>query len=86
MGGILPASRGSDVELQLLWEGPRGGFGERWDVSFALVRCGRPGHIADVKYFSSISYLETNMQTSHCSLSILYLVFLSYQHTCNCGI
>lgn len=81
----MPASEGSDVALQLLWEEPGGGFREQWDASFALVKCGLPGPISNVKYSSSISYLETNMQTSHCSISILCLIFLNYQHICNCG-
>ena len=81
----MPASEGSDVALQLLWEEPGSDFREQWDASFGLVKCGLPGPISNVKYFGSISYLETNMQTSHCSISILHRIFLNHQHICNCG-
>lgn len=81
----IAASEGSDVALQLLWEEPGDAFQEQWDASFALMKCGLPRPISDVKYFSSISYLETNIRTSHCSISILHLIFLNYQNICNRG-
>lgn len=57
----IAASEGSDVALQLLWEEPGGGSQEQWDTSFALVECGLPRPISGIKYFSSISCLETNI-------------------------